>query len=276
MIAPPPALERLSAMSLSVPPMRGAEYLQTEVLEAWWTEIGELVCREGASWAGGLQAYLQDKNPLWRLVGRVMFHLAENKRDREHPFAFLATYTSRISAHGRPQHRPLGEALREYAQEKNRGALVSLLAPVQRAAQHSALVGELVASNDVFQPQAWNSAEAYRFLKDIPVLQESGLIVRVPDWWNAERPPRPVVSVTIGDRAVGPLGAGALLDFSVAVALDGEPLSAAELQDLLDSEAPLVSLKGRWVEVDREKLATALCALETGTARGTARRPQLF
>ena len=31
------------------------------------------------------------------------------------PFAFLATYTSRLSAHGQAQHFPLGQALREYA-----------------------------------------------------------------------------------------------------------------------------------------------------------------
>ena len=38
----------------------------------------------GRRWAahpGGAQAYLREKNPLWRLVGRVTFHLAENKRD---------------------------------------------------------------------------------------------------------------------------------------------------------------------------------------------------
>ena len=48
-----------------------------------------------------MQAYLSDLNPQWRLVGRVTFHLAENKRDPEHPFAFLATYIPRLSAQGR-------------------------------------------------------------------------------------------------------------------------------------------------------------------------------
>src|SRR5207237_2488393 len=100
--AHPPAIEQLDAIAASVPPMRGAEYLRPEALRVWWTELGELVCREVAAWPNGLSSYLQHKNPLWRLVGRVTFHLAENKRDTDHPFAFLATYTSRISAHGRP------------------------------------------------------------------------------------------------------------------------------------------------------------------------------
>ena len=40
--------------------------------------------------------------------------------------------------------------------------------------------------------------------------------------------------------------------------MNGEPLSEAELQELLASVDGLVRLKGQWVEVDREKLAEAL------------------
>src|SRR5205823_8158735 len=46
--------------------------------------------------------------------GRVHFNLAENRKDSDAPFAFLATYTTRLSAHTKAQHLPLGEALREY------------------------------------------------------------------------------------------------------------------------------------------------------------------
>ena len=51
---------------------------------------------------------------------------------RDHPFAFLATYTTRLSGQARPQHQPLGQALRTLAGD--RSALLSLLAPVDRAA----------------------------------------------------------------------------------------------------------------------------------------------
>ena len=207
---------------------------------------------------GGLTAYLREKNPLWRLVGRVTFHLAENKRDTQHPFAFLATYTGRLSAQGRPQHKPLGQALKEYLGEENRPALVQLLTPVNRAARQSLLAKELVDSGDVFQPQAWTPLEAYRFLQDIPKFEESGLVVRVPDWWRAERPPRAVVKVTVDRQGGGVLGVDTLLDFSAEVALDGEPLSEQELKSLWESEGNLVSLRGRWVEVDRNKLRDAL------------------
>jgi hypothetical protein len=81
-----------------------------------------------------LQAYLKAHNPAWNLVGRVHFNLAENRGDEEAPFAFIATYTTQLSAHGRAQHLALAEALREYAGAKNKARLLSLLRPVQQAA----------------------------------------------------------------------------------------------------------------------------------------------
>lgn len=58
-------------------------------------------------------------------------HLAENRKDEEFPFAFLASYTTRLSAQGKVQHRPLGEALREYADAADKERLLALLAPLQ-------------------------------------------------------------------------------------------------------------------------------------------------
>jgi non-specific serine/threonine protein kinase len=254
----PPDPERLDGLVLAAPPMRGREYLRPDVLASWWTELDALVRGEAGRAAGGLQAYLRDKNPLWRLVGRVTFHLAENKRDEQFPFAFLATYSSRLSVQGRPQHKPLGQALKEYLGAENRPALLSLLTPVQQATERSTLAKELVESGDVYGPQAWTPAEAFRFLQDIPVFEESGLLVRVPDWWKAKRPPRPMVSVKLGERKGSAFGVDALLDFSVDVVLEGERLSAKELQALLQSTSELVWLKGRWIEIDRQKLAEAL------------------
>ncbi len=49
-----------------------------------------------------------------------------------------------------------------------------------------------------------------------------------------------------------------LLEFSVNVTLDGDPLTEDELARLLESAGGLVALKGKWVEVDRDKLSAAL------------------
>ena len=252
----PPDEGELAAMVLVAPPMRGLEYLSAQVLAAWWTELDKLVRREVRLSGHGVQDYLRERNPLWWMVGRVSFHLAENKRDPDHPFAFLATYANRLSVQGRVQHLPLGRALQEYAGTRNRLALLSLLQPVHRAAERSAWVKELVDTGDLYNPLAWTPPEAYRFLQNIPALEESGLIVRVPNWWKATRPPRPVVSVKVGNQAK--IGADTLLDFSVGVTFDGQPLDEQELRAILESSGGLVTLKGQWVEVDRDKLTEAL------------------
>ena len=62
-----------------------------------------------------VQDFLKRRHPAWNLVGRVHFNLAENRKDEEAPFAFLATYTTRLSAQAKAQHLPLGKALQEYA-----------------------------------------------------------------------------------------------------------------------------------------------------------------
>jgi len=182
-IAPPSETE-LAFQVLQAPPMQGCEYLSHEVLSAWWLELDTFVRNEIEHHVGGVQSYLSERSPQWRLVGRVTLHLAENKRDPDHPFAFLATYIPKLSAQGRAQHEPLGKALHEYAGAKNRSALLSLLLPIQRATERSALIKEMIESGEIYHPQAWAPRDAYRFLQDIPIFEASGLVVRVPDWWK--------------------------------------------------------------------------------------------
>ena len=255
---PLPPIEERAEIAGAVPPMRGAEYLNADVLERWWLELDALVRDEVVRSDLSVQRFLAERNPLWRMVGRVTFHLAENKRDPVYPFAFLATYSSRLSARGRLQHQPLERALREYGAAKNRAALLSLLEPIQQASERVAWVKETVESGEVYQPMAWHPGDAYRFLESIPELEASGLMVRVPDWWKAMSPPRPVVNVKIGEGKQSKLTAESLLDFQVDVTLEGEPLSEREIEALLASAGGLVSLRGKWVELDRDKLAGAL------------------
>jgi len=254
-----PGGEEFAGLVGGAPPLQGLEYLDPDVLARLWDELDARVRAEILQGYGGkIQAYLQAKNPVWNAVGRVTFHLAENKRDPEHPFAFLATYTHRLSDQGKVQHLPLGRALQEYAGAKNRSALASLLSPVQRAAERSALARELLESRAIFQPQAWTPPAAFRFLNEIPRLEESGIAVRIPNWWKAGRPPRPQVSVRIGEQRKEVLGKASLLDFKIELALDGEPLTAEEWRTVISSTEGLVLLKGQWIEVDPRQLQEVL------------------
>jgi non-specific serine/threonine protein kinase len=255
-VAPPPP--DFDDLARSAAPMVGGEYLSAAVLEALWGATWEALTARAAERRESVIEVVRGLSSAWHGVGRVVFHLAENKRDAEHPFAFLATYTTRLSAAARAQHVPLGEALREYGGARQRQALLAVLAPVQRAAEKSELVRQLVDSGDLYHPLAWTPPEAHRFLREMPAIEQSGVLVRVPDWWSARHRARAVVQVSVGQRPPSRLGLGALLDFSVEVALDGDKLSAEEWRALTRAEAGLALLRGRWVEVDPEQLTQAL------------------
>jgi len=255
---PVPRDGELEHLAAAAPPMAGAEYLSADMLGALWTDMLAAWRSEIAGHDGTVQAWLAARDAAWSVVGRVHLHLAENKRDPDRPFAFLATYTTGLGAKGKPQHRPLGEAVREASSAADRRRLLALLAPVQRASQQSSLVKSLADSGRLFQPQAWSPEEAYRFLREVPSLEESGVVVRVPDWWSGRRPPRPRVTVSVGDKKPATLGLEAMLDFSVRLTLGDEEVTEAELRALREGPSGLRFLKGRWVEVDREKLDEVL------------------
>ncbi len=252
----PPSTAELGTMLLTAPPMQGAEYLQAETLARIWRELDDWLMAAADAQAGGLSGYLKRHAPLWHQVGRVCFHLAENREDREYPFAFLATYAPRLSAMGRIQYVPLSQALEKSAGAQDRQALIRLLAPVHQASQRCGWVKELLDSGDLFEPLMWTPQDAYRLLKEAPVLEESGLVLRVPDWWRQR--PRPQVKVTIGGKRLHRLDKDALLDFDVSLACDGEEFTAKQWRAIADAGNGLIRVGGRWIEVDQARLAEAL------------------
>jgi SNF2 family DNA or RNA helicase len=252
----PPAAADLATMLLSVPLMQGAEYLTAATLADVWSDLDAWIGGQVASSGQGVDGFLKEHAPLWHQVGRVSFHLAENRHDPECPFAFLATYTPGLSSSARVQYQPLSKALQQYAGAKNRKALVKLLSPVHLASQRSAFVKQLVDSGDIYLPLAWTPHQAYGFLKEVPVFEESGVLVRLPDWWKKR--PRPRVGITIGEKRRKKFDAHGMLDFKMQLALGDQELSAAEWRELMAADEGLVLLRGQWVEVDRQKLTEAL------------------
>ena len=250
-----PGAEHWRTVSERVPPMKGLEYLTPKVLGRLWEALDARARLESAAHSEGAAGWLRERDPNWRLVGRVTFHLAENKRSPDFPFAFMATYTGRLSDRSKPQYVPLGRALQEYAGRKNRSVLLKLLSPVRAAAEKSPLVGRMVESGEIYRPQAWTPHQAYDYLREVPLFEASGIIVRVPDWWAGGRPARPRVSVTIGEKRGAVLGLDTLLDFSVEATLDGTALTEEEWRALAGSPPGLVSLRGKWVEVDPGRLS---------------------
>ena len=245
-------------IAAAVPPMFGAEYVSGAVLGLLWKDIDSAL--EDALGHSGLPfgTFLKRRSPAWNLVGRVHFNLAENRKDEEAPFAFLATYTTKLSAAAKAQHLPLGKALQEYAGANDRDRLLSLLMPVQRAAESCGWLQVMVEAGEIYQPLRWTSSEAVQLLRDVPALEQAGVVVRMPSSWHMGRPSRPQVKTTVGAAAPSRLGLDAMLDFDLAVTLDGDELSAAEIKQLLAQSDGLAFIRGKWVEVDRERLSRTL------------------
>ncbi len=258
LVIPEPDPAEIEPLAQSAPPMPGGEFLDADLLAGIWSDMGSALASEASGFEDGVQGYLRKHDSVWNVVGRVCFHLAENKRDPEYPFAFIATYAHKVSARAKPQHLPLGRALKEYAGAGNRRKLLALLAPLSRASDRSGFVRDLVETGDVYRPLSWTPGEAHRFLDEVPLYEEAGLVVRVPAWWSARNRPRPKVTVSVGGKAPSALGMEALLDFEVSLTLDGGKLSRSEIEELLAPGESLVLIKGKWVEVDREKLAQVL------------------
>jgi len=256
-VATPPS-RVLADLVNAAPPMVGGEYLTAEVLCTLWKQIDTAYRIEHSYARQSLQEFLSERNPAWHLIGRVHFNLAENRTDKEAPFAFIATYTTRLSARGRAQHLPLAEALREYAGAKNKARLLSLLKPVQDGAVQCAWLHAMVESGEIYHPLRWAAAEAFQLLTDVPKLEGAGIVVRTPSAWKSGKPPRPRIRATIGGQVPSVLGRDALLDFQVELTLGDERLTAAEIRALLKGSDGLQFLRGRWVEVDRVKLTQLL------------------
>jgi len=265
-----PADGELDKIAAAVPPMTGAEYLTVAVLADLWRGMDASFDAELADAKLSVQEFLKGRHPAWNLVGRVHFNLAENRKDEVSPFAFLATYTTRLSAEGKAQHVPLGKALQEYAGARNRERLLSLLLPVQRAAEHCAWLKAMVDAGEIFHPLRWSPQQALQFLKDVPALENAGVAVRMPANWRMNRPARPQVRATVGGRVPSQVGMDALLDFQMDVTLDGEKLSAAEIKRLLAHSDGLVLIRGKWVEVDHARLRRTLDRFEAIEGRAAA------
>lgn len=251
-----PPFDTLTALLENAPPMPGAEYLSVESLTAVWHALDDWLIAQLREQTITLGAYLQQHAPHWRQVGRVCFNLAENKQDERYPFAFMATYIAQLSGRGTSQHQPLGNALQAYSGAKHKKALLHLLSPLHLASESSALVKTLIESGDIYHPLAWTPAEAYAFLQEIPLYEQSGLLIRVPDWWHQR--PKPQIKTRIGDTITGNFSSATLLDFSATLALGDQEVSPVEWKTLLKASEGLVFLKGRWVEIDKERLKSAL------------------
>ncbi len=112
---------------------------------------------------------------------------------------------------------------------------------------------------------------AHVFLREgAPLLAAAGFGVLLPGWWSRPRA-RLGARLTAGTPTApgavatkSALGLNSLVDYKWELAIGDEPLTAAEMKRLSKLKAPLVRLRGQWVELDAKRLAAGLKLLTEG------------
>ena len=253
-IAPHPSDENIDRLLQAVPYVLGYEFADRDWIINLYNGIAQVFNHEFSSFSGTVQEYFKSKNSELSVAGKVFFHLVEHK-DPAYPFAFLATYSA--GHKNSVKHLPLKNALQKY---KKQDQLISLLAAVSRAAEKSDLVSELVETGELFAPIKFTPKEAYIFLKETPIYEECGVICRIPNFWKKKAGAR--MKVSLGGNTPATVGLEAIISFSPAIYLGDEEFTPQEIKDLLTETNGLALLKGKWVELDQEKLQKLLAAFE--------------
>ena len=250
--------DELGQIKEELPFAIGMEYVDDDWILRLWDKLFAVFRSEIKHYDGTVARYFAEYNANINVVGRVFFHLVENKEE-QYPFAFMATYSTKPVKSKRAVHTPLKNALREFDGDKKK--LLSLISTVIKAAEKSSFISELLESGELFAPLRLTAQEAYTVLKEIALYEEAGIMCRVPDWWRKSSNSIGI-SVTVGEKEPAKLGLGAIMDFSPILKIGDEPLTENELRTFLEMAEGLVQYKGKWVEINKEKLKAILHALD--------------
>ena len=252
-----PQEETIELLLDSVPFVLGAEFVTRTWVKRQYRKLLAVFAKQIKGYSGKVSLYFAEKNQKLHVPERVFFHLVEN-HEGEFPFAFLATYATKGDG-GRVRHVPLQYALTEYRDERSK--LLELLSCLNKAAEVSALIGGFMESGELFHPLRLTADEAYQFLNDVSAIEGCGILCRIPNWWK-KRYNAFAVTVKMGEEKPSLLGLDALLHMAPSLTVGGMSLTEEEIRDLLTQTEGLSFIKGKWVEVNHEKLKRLLAEMK--------------
>lgn len=242
---------------LAVPFAVGAEHITEQWLEYVFEGLNQIFQTEMLNYEGTVALYLEEKNQKLHVPERIFFHLVESK-DADYPFAFMATYASEQGA-GKVSHMPLKYALTEYKQDREK--LLMLLSCLNKAAEVSELIAGFMNSGEMFYPLRLTAKEAYEFLKQVEAIEAIGIMCRIPNWWR-KRAASVNMTLQLGEKKPSMLGFDTLVSLQPQLTVDGEILSSSDIQKMLSQTEGLAFLKGKWVEVNHQRLEKLLKRME--------------
>lgn len=248
----------LSLFVNNFPPMAGSEIDITSFLSSKWDLFNKTFHTLASTFKGSIDSLFQSISPKPQHIDRIHFHLVENRKNQERPFAFLATYTVKLGTSDRIRHVPLKGALQEYANDNDK--LLELLATVNKVAKNNPLISSFNQSGELFNPIGLTASEALEFLKSVPEFESAGILCRIPRWWKGTK--KVTVSLSMGNTIPSKINFNALLDFRAELTVDNESITEGEARQILEQSEGLSFIKGKWIAVDISTLQSSIELLQ--------------
>jgi hypothetical protein len=240
------------------PAMTGSQIDLSSFLKDKWDLLNSTFHSLASTFRGSIDSLFQSLSPKQHHIDRIHFHLVENRKSQNRPFAFLATYTVKNSISGHVRHLPLKAALQEYADDKNK--LLELLAIVNKVSKNNPLISSFNQSGELFNPIGLTAGEAFDFLKSVPDFESAGILCRIPRWWKGTK--KFAVSLSMGNKTPSRLNCDALLDFDACLSIGDDTFTDEEARQILEQAEELAFIKGKWIAVDIPSLQSSIELLE--------------
>lgn len=141
-----------------------------------------------------------------------------------------------------------------------------LLTSLGRASKISPSISAGLASGEM-GGHTLDMAGAYDFLaKEASALQQAGYVVMLPAWWGRGGKPRLDAQAGSGsfNTSSGLLSLDTIISFNWEAALGDQKMTLEELEDLARAKAPLVRVRGQWMEVNHGEIQSAINFLKKG------------
>jgi non-specific serine/threonine protein kinase len=245
------SIEDTETLLEKMPLMTGCDLTTAETLQNIWNQLTLSFRNEMRSCTDSVDNYFKSLAPDTLNVDRINFHLVENRKNPERPFAFMATYSTRNNKSGHVRHLPLKHAFEEYS--GNNDKLLDLLSTVNKISKKNTLLKSMVDSGELFKIVGFTPNETFSFLSGINDFEAAGILCRLPRWWKGS-PKKVALSLSVGNKKPSVISLKAMLNFDAGLHLDGEELSVDEATRILEQAESLVFIKGKWVPVDLDSL----------------------
>lgn len=234
----------------------GSENICKKWLIDLFNKLNEIFYDEINDFDGSTSEYFQKRNRNIQIPSRIYFHLVENTKSNEYPFAFLATYTALKD--NRIVYYPLKYALEEFKNDKKR--LNKLISSITDVSKDSSFIKKLVDKGEIFHPLNFSEEDAFTFLKELVIYENNGIVCRIPNWW-VTRDSSNKISIDLQEKiqeGMGFMNPYAIITLAPSMIYNGIEITKAEIMQLLNQNEGLAHIKGKWIENNHQKLEELL------------------